>query len=617
MQAEAIAHIRGPAFIIAGPGSGKTFVIIQRIISLISKHHVKPDRILVLTFSKAAANEMKTRYEKSLDIEGVNFGTFHAVAYGILRNHMGFRDLKLISDQQKVSAVKVLVENTGIISECDRDLAYEILGLISKHKCDPDREMTYSIPQCVLSDECLKNIVFEYENFLKDEKLIDFDDMMTECVRQLENDEYTLESLRNRFEYIIIDEFQDINEQQYRLVKLLEGEEKNVMAVGDDDQSIYAFRGSSPGYIRKFIDDHEDTGLFYLTENYRSCERIVKASSKVIEKNKDRMGKEFVAVKEGGDVSFSLFEQRRDEEKYMVSMIRKIRELSNVDEDIAIIVRTNAEVLLYDMMLKNNGIDTVNSGTEKKKHDRSYIFDDMCAFLSFIENGHKRSDLIRFMNKPMRYIQRDALLNETVSKEDLLNYYANNPNMTKNISEFWKRIELSSKLDIRGRIDILRRALGYDEYIREKSVTNAEYEISLKTADEIQQILSDTKQRGRYFAPPDESVIKDYFKTVKKKESLKQKSHGIFVMTMHMAKGLEFDNVILPDLNDGVMPKKNISEKETEEERRLLYVAMTRAKKRLFLLATEERNRKISSFIRDLINDDQIISSNSASSRNS
>ena len=619
MQAEAIAHIRGPALLIAGPGSGKTFVIIQRILSLVSKEHVRPDRIMVLTFSKAAANEMKTRYEHSEGASGVYFGTFHAAAYGILRQYMSYKDVKIISYEQKKKAIKTITLNQSSIKECDADLVNDILGLITNIKSSDLNDTEYRIPQRDIDEGVLKRIVSEYDKFLKDERLIDFDDMITDCVKLLEKDRSVRTLLKERFEHIIIDEFQDINEYQYRMIGLLENDEQNIMAVGDDDQAIYAFRGSDPVYMKRFMDDHENLKIFHLTENHRSCEKIVKASSMMISRNHDRLDKEFRAVKEGGNVFLIRTKSRKEEEDSIVNILKGKYAGGTSNEDTAIILRTNAEVLLYDSMIKKSGLDTLNRIRSYRGIDNSFIYDDIRAYLSFVKNGYKRADLIKFMNKPLRYIQRDCLISETVDPDKLRSYYSNNSEMLDVINDLWKWIELSSKLDIKSAIGIFRKSLKYDEYIMEKSKNTEETQTNLIMADKITEMITEANSKGGRLVFPksaDNDTIEPNDKSVKSMDHEQRESHGIYVMTMHMAKGLEFDNVILPDLNEGVMPKKNLSKKEIEEERRMLYVAMTRARESLYLIYTEERNRKVSPFLKGL-KTDQIISSNSHSSRNS
>ena len=616
MQAEAIAHIRGPALLIAGPGSGKTFVIIQRILSLVSKEHVRPDRILVLTFSKAAANEMKTRYENSEGKQGVYFGTFHAASYGILRQYMGYRDVRIVSYEQKKKAIKVIVENQGCINECDIDLVNDILGLITNIKSSDKEEIIYKIPQRDIDEEVLKHIISDYNGFLKDERLIDFDDMITDCVSMLEKDSAVRDLLKERFDHIIVDEFQDINENQYALLGLLENSERNIMAVGDDDQAIYAFRGSDPEFMKRFMDDHDDTKIFHLTENFRSPEKIVKASSLVISRNRNRLYKEFKAIKEGGNVFLIHTDSRKEEEDSIIEILKEKHGSEIENGDTAIILRTNAEVLIYDMLLKKNGFETQNRIPSFAGMGNGFIYEDIKAFLNFIKNGYHRADFIKFMNKPLRYIQRDCLLSETVDVGKLKRYYSNNKEMLCVIDELWKWIELASKLDIRSAIGIFRRSLKYDDHILDKSRNEEEAKKNYMIADRITKKICEVNHNSQRLVFPDASFGEEIISEDKSTDKGHKNSHGIYVMTMHMAKGLEFDNVILPDLNEGVIPKKNLSEKETEEERRLLYVAMTRAKSSLYLMYTEERNRKASRFLKGF-KPDQIISSNSHSSRNS
>ncbi len=383
----------------------------------------------------------------------------------------------------------------------------------------------------------------------------------------------------------------------------------------DDDQSIYAFRGSDPSFMKRFMDDHDDIKVFHLTENHRSCEKIVKATSLVISRNRERLDKEFNAVKKGGNVLIIRTENRNEEEDTVISILNE-KLHDNTEGNTAVILRTNAEVMIYDRLLSKKGLKTQNRIRQFRGLDNSFIYKDIRAFLCFVKNGYHRADFIKFMNKPLRYIQRDCLLKETVSIEEIKRYYSNNKEMQNVIDELWKWIDLASKLNIKSAIGIFRRSLKYDEHIHEMSKNEEEAQKNLIMADNITRMICDANRKGGRLIFPEGSG--EIIPVPENRDELygNKESHSIYVMTMHMAKGLEFDNVILPDLNEGIMPKKNLSEKEIEEERRLLYVAMTRAKESLYLLYTEERNRKASRFLNGLVSD-QIISSNSHSSRNS
>lgn len=594
-QLRAVIHNKGPAMVIAGPGSGKTYTIIQRILYLIQKIKVLPSNILVLTFSKNAANEMKSRYyNETMDIN-VHFATFHSLAYYILREYFNLNKLSIVNENQKFNILKNIISNRNI--SLDSDYIYCILSQISKSK----NSIYFNNPAPVsnsetISLEQLNEIVEEYNEFLIESNLVDFDDLVILCINKLKHNENILEQIHHKFKYILIDEFQDINYPQYILVNLLKGSENNLFIVGDDDQSIYGFRGSCPSIMQQFQKDNLDVNVIFMSDNYRCKSNIVNFSSSIISDNVDRFKKNLKAVNNGGNLIFKLFETREDEEEYVKKHI-----LTNLNSDYsntAVIVRTNIEVNLWEKFFTKNHIPVSSIALGDKNIKESFILNDIRSFISYIYNGNHREDFIIFMNKPVRFIQRRAIVNDQNVEKDLTNYYKNNSKMNNDINNLFNKIHLAEKSNPYLAIQIFRKTLKYESYLKEISKNSDIFENNIKTLDTIHNMFKKYKPGDNI-----DNFISSalYGNTINTAET-KTENKGIHIITMHTSKGLEFDNVILPDVNEGIIPSKRTYESGIEEERRLLYVAITRAKNNLLITATKERNRDISRFIKNKVN---------------
>ncbi len=591
-QKQAIIHLKGPALICAGPGSGKTFTIIQRILYLINQYHVRPDKILVITYTKAAANEMKARFEAQCSYAGVRFGTFHSICFHILRQSGMAASDSLIKEYDKRKLFQIILGNKGLSSKSSYDTITILQNTISRLKNMPLEE---SNAGTIFSSREIMDIKEEYDRFLRERGLLDFDDMVTECLKLLCMNPVLCSKYQQMFEYILADEFQDINQPQYQILKLLSAPENNLFVVGDDDQAIYGFRGASPGIMQQFRLDFPDSRQIMLTENYRSGKEIVELAKKMIDRNKERFIKEFYPVKSGGNVVFCCFENRREQERQV------IKELSSMEKDdlqqTALIVRTNREVLQYSELLKKAGIAVKGKAVPKEDIFHSFMMEDIKAFLSYLYHGNKRCDLMRFMNKPDRFFTREALPSEVVASAHMEQYYRNNPAMLLEVKRFFALIRIAENLSPALAISFFRKNLGYDNYLRQKAVTPGELQRFNRQADNIQQCFA-AYRRG---IPLDE-FINEQAKEAGAVSGQMVDTQGISVLTMHGSKGLEFNRVYLPDINEGVIPGREIqTEKAHEEERRLLYVAITRAQNDLYIYYTKERNRKLSRYLEGVI----------------
>ncbi|WP_051656647.1 ATP-dependent helicase [Butyrivibrio sp. AE3004] len=605
----AINHDKGPACVIAGPGSGKTFVIIQRIINLIRKG-VSPGSILTITFTKAAAIEMQQRFIKETDsmYPEVLFGTFHSIFYHILDN----RNLTIIKEKDKYKLLSHILHGR----DYDNEMIKLILSEISRLKnCGGNpEERDKSVPFY----EDFPEIQNEYNVIMKEQGLIDFDDMIIYCKEYLLQRPDIRKKWQNRLQYIQIDEYQDINKTQFEVVKLLLNDEKNLFVVGDDDQSIYGFRGSDPKIMLGFKEEFQNSKEIILDTNYRCSKKILKASMQVIEENKIRFKKNIVSGKTGseGMVEGLSYSDKKEQYVDIIERIRKNAAIANASisnchvskkvdidySDTAIIVRTNTEATVIARMLNESGIPCSYKEKILAFHEKNGVR-DLIAYMSFVFGGQKRTDFLKIMNKPLRYISRNACFNETINEKDLVLYYAKEGkiSMTTTVQRLFKAFRLLSKLSPKAAIHFIRGYMGYDRYVKEKYISNIKlYKEIIADMDEFEKICS----AFDYYDELSEylSNIEDELREMKKIKVADKK--GIRVMTMHASKGLEFKKVYLPDLNEGIIPsRKSITKEELEEERRMLYVAMTRAKDELYISyvkGTKENPMRMSAFLRPI-----------------
>ncbi len=626
-QIQAITHLSGPAQVIAGPGSGKTFTIVQRICYLTHQCGIRPDRILVITYTRAAAKEMKERYVREQDpqisscqsgnSQTVHFGTFHSICYNILRQSGGVGDHSLIKENEKRKLIQVILGNMGLSDKCSYDDISKLLSVISRLKnlarpagggiiedmAHADRGQNSSTG-ADLSQAQINLIRTEYDRHLREQGLLDFDDMITECLKLLSSNQSVCSKYQQLFQYILVDEFQDINLPQYQILKLLAKPQDNLLVVGDDDQAIYGFRGASPGIMKQFMEDFPTGRAICLMENYRSGSNIVELAGKMISCGRDRFAKDFHPVKIGGAVTAQCFDSRKEEEDRLIAEIlasegkgrRASLDMGQLAQT-AVIVRTNREVVQYAGLLKEAGIAVKGEKIDKSDIFHGFIMEDISSFLRYLYEGNRRSDLIRFMNKPDRFFTREALPFEKVSMGQMQKYYERNPYMLSQIRLFFGQLEIAAGLSPALAVAFFRKTLGYDKYLRLRGGEYREYQRLFAQADKIQECFKEYRQG---------SSLKDFVEIQADKAGEASpkltKVQGVSVLTMHGVKGLEYRRVFLPDLNEGVIPgKESLSESSIEEERRLLYVAITRAKDELFLFYTKERGRELTRFLKGLI----------------
>lgn len=580
-QQHAIQFGTGPLLVLAGPGSGKTYVITHRIIHLISECQISPNNILVITFTKAAALEMQNRATKAYKpCSYVQFGTFHSIFYHILKLSNPNRNYQLATDQERISIIKEIIQKEDFV-EKNTDLMQETENCIKeisiyKNSCftdlkntDDDANNTYKInmksnvdnidsERMGILSEKYQNVYRLYEEWLADNQKLDFDDMIKLCYQQLKQDVRLREYWQNRFLHILIDEFQDINQMQYETIRLLSNNQ-NIFAVGDDDQAIYSFRGSNPEMMKKFVQDYQAKTIC-LSCNYRSHKDIVEASMHFISHNKNRFDKRIVAINRE-DNSIHLLQ--KPSKKELLSAIRN--EIQHYKKQYpqktqAVLTRTNHLAYAYQNMASEECEDRI-------------LALDMLAYLQFINCGQKRSDFLKIMNKPVRYIPFGVVAEPVVSFPLLKRRLLDKPWIAQRLAELEMQVEYVRKLDLPGQARYIYKAMGYETYYKEnlqRNENSASYRNAFAVFVNKLKSCTSLEELKREYETDEKSV---------------QMTEKFFVMTYHASKGLEFDRVYLPDLEYGKVPHgRMLTEKDLEEERRMFYVACTRAKESLWLL---------------------------------
>lgn len=589
-QIQAISHMDGPAMVLAGPGSGKTTVITHRIKNLIEKAEVRPENILVVTFTKAAAISMQKRFSTLMNGgkgQLVTFGTFHSVFYKILKKSRRYEATEILSERQKTDYIREIIGRYGISSNDISELSQNIINDIGNIKGNMLNAQEYE-PSCCKKEDFIK-VYNAYNLELKKDGKMDFDDILRECYLLLCENHTILEQWRELYKYILIDEFQDINRIQMNIIELLASPLNNIFVVGDDDQSIYGFRGARPEIMIEFKDYYPEAELIVLNVNYRSTQSIINVAGRVIENNKTRLDK---CAHANNDKDFQpdirKFRNQVEELKFVVSKIKEYENQGISLSEMVILVRNNSQIQEISSFLKNRKIEA-----ESGKH-RSNIYNGMVAkdILSYVRGALKfdgtyfNEDLIYVLNKPQRYISRQVVLSVNMNISAVRRIYSKN-----NIDSFLFHIEMIRKLPPQAALSYIRKGAGYEEYLRLYAIeNNIPMSGLLKQLEQLAQECSKFNTLEQWINSIDSAQNSEGQNFGKKSSGEGGTNNRINIMTMHGSKGLEFKAVFIVDANQGIIPtSKALRERDFEEERRLFYVAITRAIDYLNVYAVEER----------------------------
>ncbi len=586
--------------VLAGPGSGKTSVIVERTAYMINEGKIPASSILVVTFSRAAATEMKERFLKFVnrDRSEVTFGTFHGIFYGILKAAYNLNASNILSEEEKYSILREMTEKFGQEMEQEGDFLEEIAKEISVVKGNCISLEHYYASCC--SDEVFREIYNGYKNALRTRRKLDFDDMILCCYELFSQRPDILKAWQKKFVYILVDEFQDINSLQYKILQMLAAPANNLFIVGDDDQSIYHFRGARPEIMLNFTRDYPGAETVLLDVNYRCSGNILKTAMNVINCNKKRFRQKLNTPNDVGmPVTCKVFDNPREEAVCVAAALKKRLEKGEKLENTAILLRTNqeAESLITALMEYQIPFTMKEQLPNLYRH---WICRNLLAYLHMAAGDRSRKNFLELMNRPNRYISRDALKNSQISFHDLREYYKDNDWMCDRITTLETHLRILGTLSPFAAVNFIRKGMGYEEYLREYAqFRRLKPEELLEILDRIHESTRGMKNLKQW-----EDYIEDY--TEKLNEQAKRqrdRKEGVTVSTLHAVKGLEYDIVYILNVNEGSIPyRKAVLAEAVEEERRLFYVGMTRARRKLVLAYVNrqyEKEREPSRFLEE------------------
>lgn len=590
-QKQAVTHGEGPCLVLAGPGSGKTLTIVNRIKHLIEKEQVRPEEILVITFTKFAAREMKLRLQALMEGQRlpVTMGTFHGIYYGILKQAYHLGPQNILSEDEKYRMLREIISGQELDIFDEEDFLETIAAEIGRIKNNGLNIQEYQPKQC--SGEAFESIYRGYELFRKNARKIDFDDMLVLCYDLFRGRPDILSFWQKKFRYILVDEFQDINQVQYDVIRMLAAPEDNLFAVGDDDQSIYGFRGADVKLMFRFLKDYPQAEQMLLDINYRSTANIVRHALHVIGHNEVRFDKAIRPKKQAGEpVHIQETLDSEDEGAYVASEIQSRIRGGLPAEQIAVLFRvhTDARALAEQLVKQKIPFYMRDVLPDLYQH---FIAKDIRAYFRLADGGRNRSDFLQVMNRPKRYLGRAAMSGSgRGSFEELRKFYCDKDWMEDRIDQFEQDVKMMGKMAPYAAVQYLRKKVGYDDYLREcaeaRGIQPSEYF----------DVLLEIEEASKPFVTAQEwfAHMEEYTAALKKQRQYREAGHaGVQLLTMHASKGLEFDTVFIIQANEGRIPyKKSLKEQGPEEERRLFYVAMTRARERLEISYVTVKNGK-------------------------
>ena len=609
-QDEAIKHGNGPCMVLAPPGSGKTLIITERTRYLIEESEVRPDQILVITFTRYAAREMKERFERLTAGKNypVTFGTFHSIFYGILKCAYGIGANNLMSEKESSVLLQEILDQTDIEStpevEDEEELVRELLREVGMVKNGlyhlKDFHSKY------LTQDEFAEVFRSYEHQKKELKKFDFDDMLVQCYALFRKKPEILQGWQKRFQYILIDEFQDINRVQYEVIRMLAAPRYNLFVVGDDDQSIYGFRGAKPELMLYMKQEFPALRTISLTVNYRSTEFITGAAARVILHNDTRFYKRVQSFRgRGQNVHVQEVLDEQEEAQYVTEEIQKKLDQGIEPGEIAVLFRTAVQARMISEILSEHRIpfEMRDYVTNFYRH---FIVKDMMAYLQLAAGKRDRSLFLTICNRPLRYLARNSMENRQVNFEDLRKFYCDKDWMLDIIDQFDVDVRMMKNMAPYAAIQYIRKKIGYDDFLKEYA---EKHQIPWK---QLMDVMAELEERSKNFKSYDEWEIHiaKYTQELEEQQAKARKIKGerenkVQLMTIHSAKGLEFEDVFVIHANEGEIPHQKAEKKdEIEEERRLFYVALTRAKNNLCISYITQKNGnsiKPSRFVEELL----------------
>ncbi|MCA1320039.1 ATP-dependent helicase [Bacillus tianshenii] len=615
-QQQAVTSIDGPLLVLAGAGSGKTRVLTTRVAYMVQEREIDPRSIMLITFTAKAANEMKERLQMYEDHNTRGFsnlvaGTFHSIFYKILAHHHPSRwngDNLIKWDWQKEQFLKAAGRKIGL-NEKDFpfDQAIGQIGFWKNNMLTPKM-----ITPANKLEEQIGSLYNDYEDWKKEKQLFDFDDMLIGCYELLLENPSLLSRYQERFRYFLIDEFQDINKVQYETIKLL-APEGNICAVGDDDQSIYAFRGSNPDFILNYHLDFPDTKVVTLSQNYRSAHSIVSAANQVIKKNKSRKQKKMVAQYDNQTSPVLFFPFDEEEEATMIVQDMKEQiELGKQPIDFAILYRTHSAARAIFERLSQSGLPF----TLDQDYESFYKRRVVKGILGFLRLSEDQNDVQAFSDiLPALFLKQSSLQDakalsilEDCSLVKTLSKLSNlQPFQLKKIKRIVPLFSILKTVTPVVALEMIEKDMGFDDYIKKRGNEGNALEKGSDDIRDLKVVAKKFNSISAFLEHVDDMIAK----TDEMKKLSKKYNNAVHLSTIHRSKGLEYKNVYILSAVDGSLPHdfsleafRNGEHLALEEERRLLYVAMTRAQEALFVSIPENRRGKkayMSRFIKDIL----------------
>ena len=518
----------------------------------------------------------------------VTVGTFHGIYYGILKWAYRMNQENILSETEKYQILRGVINKERMEIFDEEDFIQDIVAEIGKVKNNRIPLEEFVSEKC--SADAFRNIYRNYEQHRKELKKIDFDDMLVLCYELFQSRPDVLAQWQKKFRYVLIDEFQDINRIQYDVIRMLAQPENNLFVVGDDDQAIYGFRGADSELMLGFGKDFPDAKQILLGMNYRSTANIVQNSLKLIENNVERYSKKLEANREGGScLHIQEVKDPVEEAEYVLEEIQKCKENGIKEEEIAILFRvhTDARAVVEAMVERKIPFQMKEHLPNIYEH---FIAKDIMAYFRLATGKRRRQDFLQVMNRPKRYLGRDSVSGSQVSFEDMRKFYCDKDWMIDRIDQFEWDVKMLMKMAPYAAIQYIRKRIGYDDFLKEYAFTH-----QINRSD-LNEVLAEIEEAAKAFSSVEEwfAHVEEYTETLKVKEKERNRPRpGVRLMTIHASKGLEFKQVFLIAANEGRIPyQKAKTDKEIEEERRLFYVAMTRAKDFLKICYVKIKNGK-------------------------
>lgn len=577
-QTRAIRHLDGPALVIAGPGAGKTYTIVERIKHLVRQAHIPPENVLVITFTGAAASEMKARYRRCVSTSeyGVTFGTFHSIYYSILRDNRLNNSISLIDEKTKRYLVSKSAAMEGIKAGSIPEGYARLLGAFSSVKNTGRDFEEFAFAE--ISPQELERIFNRYEDSKRQLERIDFDDMLTLTYKLLQEREDILEKYRKRYRYILVDEAQDMNRIQFDVIRLIAAPADNIFLVGDDDQSIYAFRGADSDIMLSFNDYYPKGRIITLNKNFRSAAGVIEAAGNVISHNTHRYEKDYSAVSSGeAKIRYLGFADDQKEAECIATMVRQ-ESLSDEKKSIGILFRNHRQSVLIRECFEAMDFDYF--GRKKSSGiPEDYTAKVISDYLGLAVYGYRRDAILRIMNVPERFLPRTGIGDEIVKPAEWADYHRDDPYTRNGILKFFDDLNRIKKLPSYGAVLYVCRKIGYEKFAAENRIDG--YRQTIETLQTLAE---------KY---PDKKAFLEKLKADKKEGTDTVRDSNVYLYTFHASKGLEFDSVYIMDACEDITPSRFAkSIREIEEERRMFYVAMTRAKTGLIIVTAKKTGKQ-------------------------